>query len=148
MRNNRPIRILIVDDSPSDAFLATEALKRATNLAAVEVVPDGVEALAFLRREGSYAGALRPDLILLDLNMPRKDGREVLAEVKADEKLKNIPIIVLTSSSAEQDVRKAYSLHANCYLTKPVDFAKFKEVVKAIEVFWFDNVTLPPGDQG
>jgi two-component system response regulator len=138
------IQILLVEDSPSDAFLTTEALKQAEQVRAVHVVPDGVEAMAFLRKEGPYSKVPRPDLILLDLNMPRKDGREVLAEIKSDTKLKFIPVIVLTSSSADQDIFHAYNLHANCYLTKPADFAQFKEVIKAIKTFWFGNVTLPP----
>ena len=138
------IEILMVEDSPSDAFLTSEALKAAQELSRVHVVNDGVEAMQFLRREGAFIGAPRPDIILLDLNMPRKDGREVLAEIKADAKLKSIPVIVLTSSSAEQDIVNAYSLHANCYITKPADFNRFKEVIGSIETFWFGNVTLPP----
>ena len=136
--------ILIVEDSPSDVFLAQEALKQTNESCRVHVVSDGVEAMEFLRRQGSHANAPRPDLILLDLNMPRKDGREVLLEIKNDEKLKSIPVLVLTSSSAEQDIHKAYSLHANCYITKPADFARFKAVINAIQGFWFGNVTLPP----
>ncbi len=138
------IEILMVEDSPSDAFLTSEALKAAQELSRVHVVNDGVEAMEFLRREGAFIAAPRPDIILLDLNMPRKDGREVLAEIKADAKLKSIPVIVLTSSSAEQDIVHAYSLHANCYITKPADFNRFKEVIRSIETFWFGNVTLPP----
>jgi two-component system, chemotaxis family, response regulator Rcp1 len=140
----KPIQILIVEDSPSDAFIVTEALKHGQEASEVFAVHDGVEAMEFLRRQGKYVDAPRPDLILLDLNMPRKDGREVLAEIKADEKLKCIPVIVLTSSAADQDVSTAYRLHANCYLAKPVDFSKFKEMVQAVETFWFKNVTLPP----
>ena len=138
------MEILMAEDSPSDAFIVKEALKRAGGSSNLHVVRDGVEAMAYLRREGQYRHAARPDIILLDLNMPRKDGREVLAEVKHDEKLRSIPIIVLTSSNAEQDVSKAYELNANCYITKPTDFSKFKELIKAIEVFWFSKVTLPP----
>ena len=136
--------ILIVEDSPSDVFLAQEALRQTNESCRVHVVSDGVEAMEFLRRQGSHAHAPRPDLILLDLNMPRKDGREVLLEIKNDEKLKSIPVLVLTSSSADQDIHKAYSLHANCYITKPADFARFKAVINAIQGFWFGNVTLPP----
>jgi two-component system, chemotaxis family, response regulator Rcp1 len=136
--------ILLVEDSPSDVFITKEALKRTVGNGNLHIVHDGVEAIAFLRKQGDYFDAPCPDLILLDLNMPRKDGREVLAEIKTDEKFKCIPVIVLTSSSAEQDVSKAYELHANCYITKPTDFSKFKEVLKAIETFWFKNVTLPP----
>ena len=138
------IQILIVEDSPSDAFIVTEALKHSHEPTDVFAVHDGVEAMEFLRHQGKYADAPRPDVILLDLNMPRKDGREVLAEIKADERLKYIPVIVLTSSAADQDVLTAYRLHANCYLAKPVDFSKFKEMVRTIETFWFKNVTLPP----
>jgi CheY-like chemotaxis protein len=138
--------ILMVEDSPSDVFLTQEALKQTNESCRVHVVSDGVEAMEFLRKEGAHAKAPRPDIILLDLNMPRKDGREVLLEIKSDDKLKCIPVLVLTSSSAEQDIAKAYSLHANCYLTKPVDFARFKEVINSIKTFWFGNVTLPPND--
>jgi chemotaxis family two-component system response regulator Rcp1 len=140
------IEILLVEDSPSDVFITQEALKQTRELSHVHVVNDGVEAMEFLRQEGSYEAAPRPDIILLDLNMPRKDGREVLGEIKADAKLKSIPVIVLTSSNAEQDIAHAYSLHANCYITKPADFTRFKEVIQSIETFWFGNVTLPPHD--
>jgi chemotaxis family two-component system response regulator Rcp1 len=139
----KPAEILLVEDSPTDVLLAREALEHAKVLNTLHVVPDGVEAMAFLRREAPYEDAPRPDLILLDLNLPRKDGREVLAEVKNDEKLKRIPIVVLTTSSAEEDVFRAYGLHANCYVTKPVDFDQFADVVKAIEHFWFSIVALP-----
>ena len=124
-----PIEILLVEDSPSDTELTVEALKGAKVRNHLSIVEDGVQAMEFLRRLGSYAQAPRPDLIMLDLNLPRKDGREVLAELKADEKLKTIPVVVLTTSSAEQDVLRAYNLHANCYITKPVDFNQFLEVV-------------------
>ena len=140
----KPIQILIVEDSPSDAFIVTEALKHGAEPIEVFAVHDGVEAMDFLRHQGKYVDAPRPDVILLDLNMPRKDGREVLSEIKSDERLKSIPVIVLTSSAADQDVLTAYRLHANCYLAKPVDFSKFKEMVQTIETFWFRNVTLPP----
>ena len=139
----RPIDILIAEDSPTDYLLAKEALdfsKLCNNLHHVE---DGVEAMAFLRREGKYADAPRPDLILLDLNMPRKDGREVLQEIKDDEKLRLIPVVVLTTSENEADVLKAYGLHCNCYIVKPVDFNKFADVVGTIEYFWFAVVKLP-----
>jgi two-component system, chemotaxis family, response regulator Rcp1 len=138
------MEILLVEDSPSDAFIAKEALKRAGGTSNLHIAHDGVEALAFLRKQGDYFDAPRPDIILLDLNMPRKDGREVLAEIKSDNKFKCIPVIVLTSSSAEQDISTAYELHANCYITKPTDFSKFKDMLKSIESFWFNNVTLPP----
>jgi len=139
-----PIEILLVEDSPSDTELTVEALKGAKVRNHLSIVEDGVQAMEFLRRLGSYAQAPRPDLIMLDLNLPRKDGREVLAELKADEKLKTIPVVVLTTSSAEQDVLRAYNLHANCYITKPVDFNQFLEVVQSIESFWLFVVTLPP----
>jgi chemotaxis family two-component system response regulator Rcp1 len=137
------IEILLVEDSPSDAFITQEALKEAKFSTRVHLVPDGVEAMAFLRRAAPYAKSPRPDIILLDLNTPRKDGREVLDEVKADGQLKLIPVVVLTSSSAESDIHKAYELHANCYITKPSTFDNFKNVVRALENFWFNCVTLP-----
>ena len=121
-----------------------EALAAAKVANRLSTVDDGVKALAFLRREAPYADAPRPDLILLDLNLPRKDGREVLAEIKADEALRHIPVVVLTSSQAEQDVVRAYALHANCYITKPVDFQQFLHVVQAVENFWLSIVKLPP----
>ncbi len=139
----KPIEILMVEDSPTDVLVTQEALEQAKVRNRLHVVEDGVEAMAFLRKEGQYAQAPRPDLILLDLNLPRKDGREVLADIKADERLKTIPVVILTTSHAEEDILKAYGLHANCYITKPVDFARFIEVVRAIEHFWFTVVTLP-----
>ena len=139
----RPIEILMVEDSPSDAQLTVEALHAAKIANRLSHVEDGVEALRFLRREGPYADAPRPDLILLDLNLPRKDGREVLDELKQDSDLKVIPVVVLTTSRSEHDVLRSYQLHANCYITKPVDFTQFMEVVKAIEHFWLTVVTLP-----
>ncbi len=140
----RPIEILLVEDSPSDAEFTIEALKEAKVRNHLSLVEDGVQAMDFLRRQGSYASAARPDLIMLDLNLPRKDGREVLAELKADENLQTIPVVVLTTSRAEQDVLRAYQLHANCYITKPVDFQQFLNVVRSIESFWLFVVTLPP----
>ena len=139
----RPIEILLVEDSPSDTDLTVEALAAAKVCNRLSIVEDGVQAMQFLRREGQYAQAARPDLILLDLNLPRKDGREVLAEVRADEKLTSIPVVVLTTSQAEQDVLRAYALHANCYIAKPVDFKQFLKVVEAIEGFWLSVVKLP-----
>ena len=138
-----PIDILLVEDNPGDVRLTIEALKDGKVRNRLSVVQDGVEALAFLRREGKYAGAPRPDLILLDLNLPKKDGRAVLSEIKADEHLKRIPVVVLTTSSSEQDILKTYELHANCYITKPVDLEQFIEVVKGIEDFWLTIVKLP-----
>ncbi len=141
----RPIEILMVEDSPTDAQLTVEALHAAKVVNRLSHVEDGVEALRFLRRQGPYAEAPRPDLILLDLNLPRKDGREVLDELKRDPDLKVIPVVVLTTSRSEQDVLRSYQLHANCYITKPVDFTQFMEVVKTIEHFWLTVVTLPGG---
>jgi chemotaxis family two-component system response regulator Rcp1 len=139
----RPIEILLVEDSSTDVLLAQEALELAKMSNRLNIVKDGVEAMAYLRKEGKYADVLSPDLILLDLNLPRKDGREVLAEVKADPVLKCIPVVVLTTSKAQEDVLNAYGLHANCYITKPVDFEQFANVVRAIDQFWFTVVTLP-----
>ena len=141
---SRPVEILLVEDNPGDVRLTREALREGKVRNNLHVTPDGVEALAFLRRTGSYGGAVRPDLILLDLNLPRKDGREVLEEIKADPSLRHIPVVVLTSSQAEQDIIRAYDLHANCYVTKPVDLDQFIHVVKSIEDFWFTIVKLPP----
>ncbi len=139
----RPIEILLVEDNPGDVRLTREAFKEAKMRNNLHAVGDGVEAMEFLRREGEYASASRPDLILLDLNLPRKDGREVLAEVKADPELRRIPVVILTTSKAEEDIAKTYDLHANCYITKPVDFDRFIEVVKQIEGFWLTVVKLP-----
>lgn len=141
--NGHPVEILLVEDSPSDTDLTIEALKEAKVRNRLSIVEDGVAALEFLRRQGQHAGAPRPDLILLDLNLPRKDGREVLAEIKSDNDLKTIPVVVLTTSRAEQDVLQAYKYHANCYITKPVDFEQFLNVVHSIESFWLMLVTLP-----
>ncbi len=138
-----PVRILMVEDNDGDVFLTKEALKEAKVANEVQVVHDGVEALGYLRREGKYAHAVRPDLILLDLNLPRKDGRDVLAEIKPDPELRRIPVVVLTSSKAEGDVAKAYDLQANCYIVKPVDFKNLLTIVKAIEEFWLTVVKLP-----
>jgi len=140
----RPVEILLVEDSPSDTELTVEALKEAKIRNHLSAVEDGVQAMEFLRRRGRFAGAPRPDLIMLDLNLPRKDGREVLAEIKSDPVLKLIPVVVLTTSRAEQDVLRAYQLNANCYITKPVDFDQFLTVVRSIESFWLFVVTLPP----
>ncbi|RPJ55465.1 MAG: response regulator [Acidobacteria bacterium] len=137
------IEILLVEDSPSDTELTIEALSEAKVANHLSAVQDGVEALAFLRREREYAQAPRPDLILLDLNLPRKDGREVLTELKGDPDLKTIPVVVLTSSSADEDVFRAYELQCNCYITKPVVFKDFLQVVRSIENFWLAVVTLP-----
>ncbi|OHB49422.1 MAG: response regulator [Planctomycetes bacterium GWF2_41_51] len=140
----RPIEILLVEDSPSDTALTLEALKAGKVANRLFNVEDGVEAMAYLRQQGVYKNAPRPDLIMLDLNLPRKDGREVLAELKTDPVLKTIPVVVLTTSRADEDILKSYQLHANCYITKPVDFQQFIGVVKTIENFWLTVVTLPP----
>ena len=142
-KNGRSIEVLLVEDNPGDVRLTMEVLKEEKMLLHVSVVGDGEEALAFLRKEGKYASAAQPDLILLDLNLPKKDGREVLAEIKGDPHLMLIPVVVLTTSTAEQDVLKTYELHANCYIKKPVDFEQFTRVVKLIEDFWFTVVVLP-----
>jgi CheY-like chemotaxis protein len=139
-----PIDILLVEDNPGDERLTREALKEGKVYSNLHWVKDGVEALEFLRKQGRYAGKPRPDIILLDLNLPRKDGREVLEEIKSDDNLKRIPVVVLTTSKAEEDVLRTYNLHANCYVTKPVDLEKFMVVVKSIDVFWLTVVTLPP----
>jgi two-component system, chemotaxis family, response regulator Rcp1 len=138
-----PIELLLVEDSEPDVRLTIEALREAKVKNRLWVVNDGVQALEFLRRQGRYADAPRPDLILLDLNLPRKDGRQVLTEIKNDPALKCIPVVVLTTSKSEEDILRAYQLHANCYITKPVDFNRFMEVVKSIESFWLTVVTLP-----
>ena len=143
-RRFRPVDILLVEDSPADVRLTREALKEAKVLNELHVVQDGMAALAFLRRQGQYAGRPRPDLILLDLNLPKKDGREVLAEIKQDEDFRRIPVVVLTTSRAEEDVLRTYELHANAYVTKPVDLAQFLNVVRSLEEFWLAVVTLPP----
>jgi len=137
------LELLLVDDNPGDVRLTREAMKGATLPMHLNVARDGVEALEFLRREGSFANAPRPVLILLDLNMPRKDGREVLAEIKADPQLRRIPVVILTTSGAEQDIANAYQLNANCYITKPVDFLQFMQQVQSIEDFWLTVVKLP-----
>jgi two-component system, chemotaxis family, response regulator Rcp1 len=142
--HGRPIEILLVEDNPGDVRLTRETLKDSTVRNTMSVAANGVEAMAFLRREGKYVDAARPDLILLDLNLPKKDGREVLAEIKADERLRRIPVVVLTTSSAEQDILRMYDLHANCYITKPVNLDQFGTVLRAIETFWFTIVKLPP----
>lgn len=140
---SRPVEILLVEDSPSDTDLTIEALKQGKVANHLSVVEDGVQAMDFLRRKAKFVRAPRPDLILLDLNLPRRDGREVLAELKADPDLKTIPVVVLTTSRSEQDVLRSYQLQANCYITKPVDFKQFLEVVRSIESFWLVVVTLP-----
>lgn len=139
-----PIEILLVEDNPADVRLTQEALLEEKLVNNLNVVNDGVEALAFLRKEGKFADAVRPDLILLDLNLPKKDGREVLEEIKNDDNLKCIPVVVLTISDAEADILKSYDLHANCYITKSIDLTQFSRVVKSIQDFWLTIVKLPP----
>jgi two-component system, chemotaxis family, response regulator Rcp1 len=141
--DGKPIEILLVEDNPGDVRLAVEALRDAKVANRLHIVEDGVEAMSFLRREGRYADVPQPNLILLDLNLPLKDGREVLAEIKQDADLKRIPVVILTSSAAEQDVVQAYNLYANCYITKPMDLDQFLKVVRSIEDFWLIVVTLP-----
>lgn len=143
MDNTSSVEILLVEDNPGDVRLTIEALKESKVCNNLNVVSDGMEAMAYLRREGQYANAPRPDLILLDLNLPGKDGREVLSEIKADEDLKCIPVVVLTTSAAEQDILRTYRLHANCYITKPVDLDQFIMIVQNIQDFWFSIVKLP-----
>ncbi len=138
-----PIRILLVEDNPADVRLTLEALKEGKIINDLEVARDGVEALDFLYRRGAFADAPRPDLVLLDLNLPKKDGREVLADIKGDEDLKRIPVVVLTTSEAEEDILGSYNLHANCFISKPVDLEQFIKVVKTIEDFWLTIVSLP-----
>ena len=142
-KRGRPVIILLVEDNPGDVLLTEEALQEGKVCNDLYVAEDGMEAIAFLRREGKYEDMPRPDVILLDLNLPRMDGREVLAEIKADPDLKRIPVVILTTSSADEDILKSYDLHANCYITKPVDLDQFIAVVKSVEDFWFTIVKLP-----
>ena len=142
--HTKNIEILLVEDSPADILITREAFQDARLMNTIHVVEDGVQAMEFLRRGGSFASAPRPDLILLDLNLPRKNGREVLAEIKGNAEFKSIPVIVLTTSSADEDIIQAYDLHANCYVVKPVGFDNFLKAVQSIENFWFSVVVLPP----
>jgi chemotaxis family two-component system response regulator Rcp1 len=144
MTDRDPVDILLAEDNPGDVKLTKKALEQGKLVNNLHVVNDGVGTMAYLRNEGEYADTPRPDLILLDLNMPRKDGRDVLEDLKADEELRRIPVVVLTSSDAEEDVVKSYELHANAYLTKPVDFDGFLEVINTLEEFWLEVVKLPP----
>jgi len=143
----RPVEILLVEDNPGDVRLTLEVFKDGKVINSLRVAKDGVEALAILRHEGKYVDTRRPDIILLDLNLPKKDGREVLAEIKSDDSLKCIPVVVLTCSRAEKDILKSYNLHANCYITKPVALDQFIQVVKSIEDFWLTIVKLPPSEK-
>jgi CheY-like chemotaxis protein len=141
-----PIEVLLVEDDPGDVLMTKEAFNEHKVRNRLNVVSDGAEALAYLRREGPYADAVRPDLVLLDLNLPRRDGREVLAEIKNDESLHQIPVVVLTTSEAEEDILCSYQLHANAYVTKPVDFERFINVIRQIDEFFVSVVKLPPRD--
>lgn len=143
-RTEKPIEILLVEDNLGDVRLTREVFKDAKIRNTIHSVVDGVEAIDYLRNKGKYANAIRPDLILLDLNLPRMDGREVLAEIKSDDDLKRIPVVVLTISKADEDVLKSYNLHANCFITKPVDLDQFIKVVSSVEGFWLTIVRLPP----
>src|ERR1700690_123316 len=145
MNNDQPIEILLVEDNPGDVRLTLEGMKDARVRNHMSMVKDGVEALAFLRREGDYADAPRPDLILLDLNLPKKDGKKVLAEIKTDPILRRIPVIVLTASKDEEDILKSYDLYANCFITKSINMEQFITVVKSIEDFWLISMKLPHG---
>jgi chemotaxis family two-component system response regulator Rcp1 len=142
-----PIEILLVEDNPGDARLAKEALKDSKLMNNLYIADDGVEAMNFLHQTGKYSKMPRPDLIILDLNLPKKDGREVLAEIKTDDDLKRIPVVILTISKAEEDILKSYNLHANCYISKPIDLDQFMKVVKSIEDFWLTIVKLPNGKE-
>jgi chemotaxis family two-component system response regulator Rcp1 len=144
MTHQRELEILLVEDNMADARLTVEAFKTSTLGHSLRHTQDGVEALEFLRRQGKFAEARRPDLILLDLNLPRKDGRQLLVEIKGDQDLRRIPIVVLTTSQAQEDILKAYSLYANCYICKPVEFDDFTRIIKSIEDFWLSTVRLPP----
>ena len=143
----RPIEILLVEDSPSDAFIIKGALNHSNSSDKIHIVDNGVDAVDFLRGTGAFSSEARPELILLDLNIPRKDGREVLQEIKADHRLRKIPVVVFTSSKADEDVEKCYDLHANCYITKPVEFKRLSEVLRYVREFWFNIVTLPRQSQ-
>ena len=143
--NSKVVDILLVEDNEGDARLAIEAMRDSKIRNTLHHVSDGEEAMAFLRKEGKYANVPRPDLVLLDLNLPKKDGRQVLAEIKNDDELKRIPVVILTVSSAEEDILKSYNLHANCYITKPIDLSQFMKVVRSVEDFWLTIVKLPNG---
>ncbi len=142
----RLVEILLIEDNPGDVRLTQEAFKEGKLINNLHVVEDGIEALAYLRKQGKFKNEPQPDLILLDLNLPKKDGRELLAEIKEDQHFKHIPVVVLTTSTAEADIIKSYESHANCYITKPVDMNQFIKIVKSIEYFWFTIVKLPPNE--
>jgi len=142
-KNSRPVNILLIEDNPGDIRLTQEAFKEGNIKINLNVVMDGVEAIKYLRKEDKYSDSITPDLILLDLNLPKKDGREVLKEIKTDDHLKRIPVVVLTTSNAEQDIFKSYNLHVNCYINKPVDFDRFFDIIQKIEEFWLSTAILP-----
>lgn len=142
-KNNNLVNVLLVEDNPGDVRLTQEAFKEAKMSIKLDVTMDGAEAIKYLKKEGEYENVTTPDLILLDLNLPKKDGREVLKEVKTDDSLKRIPVVVLTTSNAEQDIMKSYNLHVNCYINKPVDFEKFFDIIQKIEEFWLTTAILP-----
>ena len=148
MKQMAALEVLLVEDDPADIELAREALAGSKLMPRLHVAADGIEAISFLRKKGKYTDSPRPDLILLDLNMPRKDGCGVLEELKGDEDLRSIPVVVLTSSGAEEDILRSYNLGANCYVTKPVGFEQFKKLVDSIDSFWFTVVKLPPRLKG
>ncbi len=142
-KNNNLVNVLLVEDNPGDVRLTQEAFKEAKMSIKLDVTMDGAEAIKYLKKEGEYENVTTPDLILLDLNLPKKDGREVLKEVKTDDSLKRIPVVILTTSNAEQDIMKSYNLHVNCYINKPVDFEKFFDIIQKIEEFWLTTAILP-----
>lgn len=143
MKKNRPVNILLIEDNPGDIRLAKEALKEGKLDVQLDVVMDGFEAILYLRQKGLYQDSNRPDLILLDLNLPKKDGREVLGEIKKDPHLRHIPVVILTTSNSEQDIIQSYNLHVNCYINKPVDYDRFYNIIKKIEDFWLNTAILP-----
>jgi two-component system, chemotaxis family, response regulator Rcp1 len=143
-RETPPVQILLVEDSPADVRLIREAMRESTIVHEFHVAPDGIEAMAYLWRTGPYQGAPRPQMIILDLNMPRRDGRQVLSDIKADPNLRRIPVVVMSSSGSDEDIVRAYDAHANCYIRKPIDFSQFRDVVRQIEGFWLSAARLPP----
>ena len=143
MKKSRPVNILLIEDNPGDVRLAQEAFKEGNINVNLDVVMDGMEAINFLRKSGKYEDSLTPDLVLLDLNLPKKDGREVLSDIKADPSLRSIPVVILTTSNSEQDILNSYNLHVNCYINKPVDFDRFFDIIQKIEDFWLQTAILP-----
>ena len=143
MKKSRPVNILLIEDNPGDVRLAQEAFKEGNINVNLDVVMDGMEAINFLRKVGTYENSLTPDLVLLDLNLPKKDGREVLSDIKADPALRSIPVVILTTSNSEQDILNSYNLHVNCYINKPVDFDRFFDIIQKIEDFWLQTAILP-----